>query len=596
MASKTGRSDAPPPRSAADALVAAAARRGSPASCRRAAGSAPRRAPSRASSRSTTRRCRGAEASSPSSASTSPSRPPSSTASRSSTRPPRPATASPTRWTTRRFCGALVDQIVAGGVLAGRRGRFRFTSTSALPDMLPPAPRQVARIKAEQSNTSVVFGGRAMLKIYRKLEAGPNPEAEITDFLTRHTEFRAAPRLGGAIAVRGRAARSRSSSPRSTSSSPTRATRGRRFQARLGEYFAVAVTGPEAGGRPDPAFARALAGADAREARGLGELTGALHMALATATPPALAARAHRGRRRRGVARGHGGRDRPRPGRRSAASLDALPADVRDLARRAIEAMPQAKAALAGLDALTAEPVRKIRVHGDYHLGQVLRTEGGARHRRLRGRAGAAARRAPREGVRAPRRRRHDALVRLRRAGRHAAGRRGRPATAPASPSAWTAWAREWEDGVRAAFMEGYLGETLERGATFLPRRRDALDAALRVFELGKLVYEIGYEVNHRPSWARIPLEALLEVVAPAPREAPALLRLARGAVLLRGLPRAQGVRGLARRGRAPARRPHRAGAARLDLLPHPRLLPAPQVPRRHLPERLRHVGGRAPA
>src|SRR5262249_56965035 len=59
------------------------------------------------------------------------------------------------------------------------------------------------------------------------------------------------------------------------------------------------------------------------------------------------------------------------------ASLDGLPADVRDLAHRALEVMPQAKAALTGLEALTEEPVQRIRIHGDYHLGQVLRTEGG---------------------------------------------------------------------------------------------------------------------------------------------------------------------------------------------------------------------------
>src|SRR5262249_33447429 len=150
------------------------------------------------------------------------------------------------------FCGALVDQIAAGGVLDGRRGRFRFTSTPVLHGILPPGPRQFARIKAEQSNTSVVFGGRAILKIYRKLDAGPNPEAEITDFLTRDTDFRSAPRLGGTIQYEV-------SGEEPTSLATLHefiANQGDAWsalQVRLGEYFAVAVTGPDAGGRPDPA-------------------------------------------------------------------------------------------------------------------------------------------------------------------------------------------------------------------------------------------------------------------------------------------------------------------------------------------------------
>jgi len=68
---------------------------------------------------------------------------------------------------------------------------------------------------------------------------------------------------------------------------------------------------------------------------------------------------------------------------------------------------------------------------------------------------------------------------------------------------------------VRAAFLEGYLAETQERGAAFLPRGREVFDAVLRVFELDKVVYEVVYEVNHRPSWARIPLDALLQAAAP---------------------------------------------------------------------------------
>jgi len=172
--------------------------------------------------------------------------------------------------------------------------------------------------------------------------------------------------------------------------------------------------------------------------------------------------------------------------------------------------------------------VNKIRVHGDYHLGQVLRTEGGLVIVDFEGEPARplAERRAKSCALR-------DVAGMMRSFAYAARAAMLRAADVGATGAGATerlgAWARAWEQGVRADFLDGYLAETFERGATFLPRRRESLDAALRVFELNKLVYEIGYEVNHRPAWARIPLEALIELVTPAPAEAPAHLRMGEG-------------------------------------------------------------------
>ncbi len=145
------------------------------------------------------------------------------------------------------FCAALVEQIRAGSVLAGRHGDFHFRATPALAGMLPEPPRQVARVKTEQSNTSVVFGGRAILKIFRKLEPGPNPELEITDFLTRHAAFRGAPRLGGAIEYEV-AGEEPTTVGILHEFIPNQGDAWTALQARLGEYFAVAGPSP----RPTP--------------------------------------------------------------------------------------------------------------------------------------------------------------------------------------------------------------------------------------------------------------------------------------------------------------------------------------------------------
>src|SRR5262249_3534465 len=89
--------------------------------------------------------------------------------------------------------------------------------------------------------------------------------------------------------------------------------------------------------------------------------------------------------------------------------------------------------------------------------------------------------------------------------------------------------ASAWEEGVRGAFIEGYLSETAERGARFLPRAREVFDRVLTIWELDKAIYELAYELNHRPGWVRIPLAELLRAAAPAPVSPPLARPLAEG-------------------------------------------------------------------
>src|SRR5262249_3256694 len=416
------------------------------------------------------------------------------------------------------FCAALVEQIRAGSALGGRHGRFHFRATALLTELLPEIPEQINRVKTEQSNTSVVFGSKAILKIFRRLESGPNPDLEITDFLTRHTGFRAAPRLLGAIEYHG------------DTEQPTTVATLHEFilnqgdawttaQARLGEYFAAAVTGLDPGRSPDPAAARSLAAVDAEDARALGELTGALHMALAGAVDPALSAQRVDGE----DVRIWQERMKSRLDRVNAAltaALDTLPAEVRELAQRSVESAPLLAESLTGLDALTAERVMKIRIHGDYHLGQVLRTDGGFVIVDFEG-----------EPARplAERRARECALkdvAGMLRSFAYAVRAAVLRAVEIAAGDAELAdrlapWATSWEEDVRCAFMDGYLAQTRDRGASFLPRTRGALEAVLGVFELDKVSYELAYEVTHRPSWVRIPLEALPRAATPSATSAP---------------------------------------------------------------------------
>jgi trehalose synthase-fused probable maltokinase len=426
------------------------------------------------------------------------------------------------------FGGGLADQIRLAATLPGRHGRFRFTRTALLDEVLPPRPVRIARFRGEQSNTSVAYDQAAILKLYRRLEAGPNPEFEIGESLARHTSFQGSPRLLGAIAYEPGGGAEATTVGVLQEFVPNRGDAWTATLARLAEYYAAAGGFTE-GGAPDAAFARASAAADAKEAAALGELTGRLHVALASAPPgsplapePIEAA---------DLAAWQAGMEArlARATRALEAGVDAWPAAVQAVVRQALADAPRLRGRLAALQALAIGTVSKIRVHGDYHLGQVLEADRGFCILDFEG-----------EPARtlAERRAKQCALkdvAGMLRSYAYAAhvGLRRALESAPACEdlaARLAPWAESWEDGVRTAFLDAYLAETLGRGAAFLPRQREPLEAALRAYELDKAIYELEYELNHRPGWLPVPLEGWRRAVAGAPRPAPPQLRSGEGA------------------------------------------------------------------
>ena len=142
------------------------------------------------------------------------------------------------------------------------------------------------------------------------------------------------------------------------------------------------------------------------------------------------------------------------------------------------------------------EPVPVQRVHGDYHLGQVMRTQTGWIVLDFEGEPGQPAGPAARPVVPAAGRGRHAPLVRLRgpAPARHPPGRR--PASRPGPPD----WVRRNGD----AFCAGYAA-----AGGLDPAENSVL---LRAMLLDKAVYEVIYEARNRPTWLPIPLESIAEL------------------------------------------------------------------------------------
>jgi trehalose synthase-fused probable maltokinase len=424
------------------------------------------------------------------------------------------------------FCLALGEVVRRGLLLAGRHGTFRAVTTPALAEILPGPAAEARPVGGEQSNTSITYDRRAILKLLRRLEAGPSPELELTELLTRQGTFSASPRLGGAIVYEQEA-----SEPVTLAVLhefvPNEGDAWTAALERLDEYLTAAVEGPGEE-PPDPVFARALAAADAREAGRLGELTARLHAALASA--PATSPLAPEPIEAADTARWlEGMLDQLG---RAMESLGGAAAHLSPEARRSAGRVAAGAARLAdelrAVEALAGSGVLKLRIHGDFHLGQLVRTAAGFAVLDFEGEPARplAERRAKQCALK-------DVAGMLRSFGYaaqvalarrvettpvdHHLGERLRP------------WAQAWEEGVRAAFLERYVQEARAQAPAILPAHPALLERTLRAYEVDKALYELRYELANRPAWVGVPLAALERALAPAPAPAAGRLRPGEG-------------------------------------------------------------------
>ncbi len=417
-------------------------------------------------------------------------------------------------------CRALLE-LLRGGEVRGAGGVLRGDPGHAL-EALPPAENGVSviRVAGEQSNSSVIYGDQIILKLFRRLASGPQPDCELTRYLTEVRGFTGVPAFAGALEYE---------SPDRTTATLAAAQRlvanqsdgWRWIQEELGRYYERALTLPppdhvpagglhgwlsvsDAGGI-DPVL-NDLLGISDDAAAVLGRRTAELHLALAApTTDPAFA---------------------PEPV--TTADTAALAASMRRSTTSVIEVLKGSFPRLADelLDPVSRlltfrgrlwaaadrlerlDPgCAKIRIHGDYHLGQVLRSGTdfviidfeGEPARPLPERR---AKQSPLRDV-AGMLRSFDYAAQVALLG-HASRR-------PGDLERLTPWARIWERSVGGIFLHHYL--TSAAGAPFLPPARDTLERLLEAYLVDKALYELQYELDNRPSWTRVPLSGLLTLL-----------------------------------------------------------------------------------
>ncbi len=416
------------------------------------------------------------------------------------------------------FRQALLSTIANNATAQGRTAELVGNRSTAFEAIRGTAPLPARTGSAEQSNTSILYGGKLIMKLFRRLQPGENPDTEIGRFLTEVAHFpRIAPFIGDLRAV-------------TAQGEPTTLAmlqglvenEGDGWEwtlEELGRFYDSVATCPTPSdlGRPASFLSEAAMPHDAREHAGfyldaatlLGRRTAEMHLALATPTDdPAFAAEP--------FTTADLAADAARVSAQVATALDALKRGMSKLpdatADRVIDdaamLLSRRRDLLAATQRYAAgDPARyghRTRIHGDYHLGQILRAKNDFVILDFEG-----------EPARAldERRRKQSPLkdvAGMLRSFSYAAfaGHARFAQRRPEAARNVEPWAQLWANAVSSAFLLGYR-QTVIADPALLPEPAIA-QSMLDVNLLEKALYELQYELNNRPDWVRIPLAGIL--------------------------------------------------------------------------------------
>lgn len=421
-------------------------------------------------------------------------------------------------------CRFLLDAIGRRRHFRGRAGEILGVPSRAFRKVRgesKEAPIPVP-VKAEQSNSSVIFGDKMILKIFRRVDPGINPDLEIGTYLTEKAVFPHAPPVAGSIQY-ARAHEEPMTLGILMGFVPNQGDAWQYTLDSLGHFYERVMTQsaditevPCPGGRPIRTFGESvppkvgeLIGSYLHSARQLGERTAEFHLAMASNVDnPAFAPEPFTPFYQRSLYQ----------------SMRNLTAQTFSLLQKRVGTLPEALRQ-QGREVLEMEDrilkrfqgilgrkitAMRIRVHGDYHLGQVLYTGKGFVLIDFEGEPARSLsdRRIKRSPVR-------DVAGMLR--SFHYAsyapliGEVGGSVFRSGDVTSLEPWAACWNGWVASTFLQGYLAVAKE--GSFLPRTQEELSTLLDTYLLEKAIYELGYELNNRPDWIKLPLLGILSLM-----------------------------------------------------------------------------------
>jgi maltose alpha-D-glucosyltransferase / alpha-amylase len=434
--------------------------------------------------------------------------------------------------------GALLEAIANSRQFKGAAGSILAAPTRAFKKLRGSrqAPLKSSVMKVEQSNTSIVYGDKLIMKVFRRLQEGINPDVEIGTFLTERTSFRHFPPVAGTLAYQ-RGHNQPMSMGILQAFVPNQGDAWRYSLDSLREYLErAAADGPGLQARVDssvqgnapglrcnsvralisqelPSLAQELLGTYLDAARLLGQRTAEMHIALASdSLDPSFAPEPFSEDYQRSLHDGMRGLA-GKIFRLLRHRLNAIPEAAREEAQEVLgleqEVLGRFRSVLE--HAITAV---RTRTHGDFHLGQVLRTGDDFVIIDFEGEPGRpiSERRIKLSPLR-------DAAGMVR--SFHYAAYSSLMGRLPDGGTEYfrelegiESWAQRWYRWASSAFLKSYL--QVAAHTPFVPQSREELEVLLQAYLLEKAIYELGYELNNRPDWVKIPLRGILQLLEPA--------------------------------------------------------------------------------
>jgi maltose alpha-D-glucosyltransferase/alpha-amylase len=406
------------------------------------------------------------------------------------------------------FRKALFNLMTTGRSASGKSGNLSGLTSTALPPEARSGAGASHVLSAEQSNSSMLFENKYFLKLYRKLEDGVNPDVEVTRFLTERAQFANVPAFLGAIEYRrGRAEPTvvcllQSAVVNEGDAWTLTLDAVRRFYERvLGQKAELQNQTAPAGTLLD----ELLGGIYPERAKLIGQRTGEMHLAIASSSDD------------RGFA----------PEQFNAMAQRSVYQNMRaslrrnfDLLEKKLPSLPdafreEAAQVLAAEERILAQEQRlldrrvnatKIRIHGDYHLGQVLFT---GKDFVILDFEGEPAR--PLSERKLKRSALRDVAGMMRSFQYAAYSALWQPSMRTEDVPFLERWADLWYRQMSAVFLQSYLAAT--NGADFIPENEADFQVLLEAYLLDKAVYEVGYELNNRPAWVVIPVRGIKHIL-----------------------------------------------------------------------------------